>query len=450
MGTPDAADADLAALDRVAYTAAAGVVEGAWVENPVIEVDRAGTVVAVRSGSNEPGADSPRIVHDLGRALLLPGMVNAHSHAFQRGLRGTIQARGVDGPSAFWTWRHVMYEAAAVLDPEQLYASSRMAYAEMLAAGITCVGEFHYLHHQDDGQPYDDPNELSRAIIRAAADVGIRLVLLEAFYARSGPGSAPTVHQRRFCDGSVDAYLKRVEQLRDEGVRLGIAPHSVRAVSFDELRTLAGYAHAHELPLHVHVSEQIGENEACRDEYGLTPTQVLAEAGALARARGFTAVHAIHLEDADRRLLSEQIVCACPSTAADLGDGILAASELYAKGTLLSLGSDTNVVIDLIQEARLLEANERLRTRSRLRLCDEAGRVWPVLLAATTTGGASALGGSERWGAIAVGRPFDACVLDMDHNTLAGLEPNAVMDALLVSGTAAPVERVFVGGHRVL
>jgi formimidoylglutamate deiminase len=450
MGTHDAADADIAALDRVAYTAAAGVVEGDWVEKPIVEVDRDGAVLAVRSGNIEPGGDSPPIVHDLGRALLLPGMVNAHSHGFQRRLRGAIQTRSVDGPSAFWTWRDVMYAAAALLDPEQIYAASRIAYAEMLAAGITCVGEFHYLHHQDDGRPYDDPNELSRAIIRAAADVGIRLVLLEAFYARSGPGRAPTDHQRRFCDGSVDAYLRRVEQLRSEGVSVGIAPHSVRAVSFDELRTLAAYAHAHHLPLHAHVSEQPGENEACRDEYGLTPTQVLAEAGALARARGFTAVHAIHLEEADRQLLSEQIVCACPSTAADLGDGILAASELYAKGTQLSLGSDTNAVIDLVQEARLLEANERLRTRSRLRLCDAAGRVWPVLLDAATSGGASALGGSKRWGALAVGRPFDACVVDLDHSTLSGLEPHAVMDALLLSGTAAPVERVFVGGERVL
>jgi formimidoylglutamate deiminase len=275
-------------------------------------------------------------------------------------------------------------------------------------------------------------------------------VLLEAFYGRSGPGRAPTVEQTRFCDGSVDAYLERVDQLRSEGMCVGIAPHSVRAVSFDDLRRLADYAHAHDLPLHAHVSEQPGENEVCRDEYGLTPTQVLAEAGALARTRGFTAVHAIHLEDGDRRLLSEQIACACPTTAADLGDGILSACDLHARGTLLSLGSDTNTVIDLIQEARLLEADERLRTHSRLRLCDEAGRIWPVLLAAATSGGASALGRGDLWGTIGVGRPFDACAIDMDHPTLGGIAPQAMMDALLLSGTAAPVERVFVGGDRVL
>jgi formimidoylglutamate deiminase len=343
-----------------------------------------------------------------------------------------------------------MYEVAAALDPETIYAIARRTYAEMLAAGITCVGEFHYIHHQADGRPYDDPNELSRAVIRAAIDVGIRLVLLEAFYARSGPGRAPLAGQMRFCDASVDAYLNRVDALRAEGVCVGIAPHSVRSVGIDDLRLLAAYAHEHDLPLHAHVSEQPGENEICRDEYGLTPTQVLAEAGALARKRGFSAVHAIHLEDIDRRLLAEQIVCACPSSAADLGDGILQAGDLRGRGTLLALGSDTNAVTDLIQEARLLEHNERLRTRSRLRLCDEAGRVWPVLLAAATSGGASALGGSERWGTIAAGRPFDACVVDMDHPTLAGIEPSAVMDALLLSGTAAPVERVFVGGDRVV
>jgi formimidoylglutamate deiminase len=432
-------------MDRVAYTAAYGLVDDEWVAAPWFEVDAAGEIVRAQSGRP---ADAPAIVHDLGRALLLPGMVDAHSHAFQRQIRGATHRRGAHDPSSFWSWREAMYRAANSLDPEAVFSASRDCFREMLRAGITCVGEFHYLHHAPDGAPYADPNELSRQVVRAAAEVGIRLVLLEVYYARAGAGRPPLPEQRRFCDGSVDAYLRRVDVLRGEGVALGVAPHSVRAVPADALRELAAYAHAHALPLHAHVSEQPQENAECRAEHGCTPVALLAETGCLGRPGGFTAVHAIHLAEADFAELAGQQVCACPTTEADLGDGIIPASEHLRRGVRLALGSDSNAVVDLVQEARLLEMHERLRTRARLCLADASGQVGRALLDIATRGGALALGRPEL-GRLRVGAPFDACTFDLGHPTLAHLDPTDALDAALLSGTAAVVDRVFVGGHRL-
>jgi len=427
----------------VAYTARLGQIAGAWVDAPWVEVDAAGTVVSARSGRPER---PPEVVHDLGRALLLPGLVNAHSHAFQRQIRGATHRRGAHDPSSFWSWREAMYRAANTLDPEAVYTATRGCYREMLRAGITCVGEFHYLHHTPDGRPYADPNELSRQVIRAAQSVGIRLVLLSVFYARAGAGRAPLPEQRRFCDADVDAYLGRLDVLRGEGVHVGVAPHSVRAVPEAALRELAAYAHQHGLPLHMHVSEQPQENAECRAEHGCTPTALLRATGCLDRPGGFTAVHAIHLEPADFVALAGQNVCACPTTEADLGDGIIPAGDHLRHGIGLALGSDSNAVVDLIQEARLLEMHERLRTRARLCLAG-AEQVGQTLLEIATTGGARALGRPEL-GQIRVGAPFDACTIDLGHPTLAHLDPGDALDAVLLSGTAAPVDRVFVAGVR--
>ncbi|MCA9716238.1 MAG: amidohydrolase family protein, partial [Myxococcales bacterium] len=213
---------------RVIYTAAYGVIgpEQRWVERPVVEVDARGVITRVGCAGDPEHSDAPArpdapprseaIVHDLGDSVLLPGLVNAHSHAFQRTIRGATHARGAGDPSDFWSWRAAMYEAAGALDPEGVYAITRRCFAEMLDAGITCVGEFHYLHHGPDGTPYDDPAELSRQVIRAARDVGLRLALLEVYYARAGAGSPPLPEQRRFVDASVEAYLRRVETLRAE------------------------------------------------------------------------------------------------------------------------------------------------------------------------------------------------------------------------------------------
>lgn len=425
------------------FTAAHGVIDGAWVDAPWLAVDAEGTISSTGSG---PPPTEQGVVFDLGPVVVLPGLVNAHSHAFQRAIRGATHRRGADDPSSFWSWREAMYAAANRLSPGHVYAVSHRAFSEMLRGGITCVGEFHYLHHAPDGTPYDDANELGRQVLRAAADTGIRIVLLDVYYARAGHGRDPLPEQRRFCDADVDAYLTRVDALRCEGVQVGITPHSVRAVDAPALSRLAEYATQHNLPMHTHLSEQPRENEECLAEHGTTPARVFADAGCLGHPRAFTAVHAVHIDDADRALLADQHVCACPTTEADLGDGVVGASLLRASGTTLCLGSDSNAVIDLIQEARSLEMNERLVHQARLRLVDEQGRLWPTLLAAATEGGASALGQGDRLGRLAAGRPFDACTVALDDPFMQDLQPAAVLDALFASGTARSIRHVFVGG----
>lgn len=436
-----------AALPPTIYRAAHGVLEGAWVDGPWLAVDEAGTIQATgHAGTPEAAPPAGAVERDLGPVLLLPGMVDAHSHAFQRAIRGATHRRGDSDPSSFWSWREAMYRCAQALGPDELYAITRRAYAEMLRAGITCVGEFHYVHHQPDGRPYDDPNELSHQVLRAAEDVGIRVVLLEVLYLRAGHGRAPLPEQRRFGDADVDAYLRRVDDLRTRGVAVGLAPHSIRAVPAPALREAIAYAHAHGLPLHTHLSEQPRENEECQAEHGASPARVFADAGACERPGAFTAVHAVHTSADDHRLLAQQHVCACPTTEADLGDGIVPAVELMGAGVGLSLGSDSNAVIDLVQEARLLEMDERLRGQARLRLNDERGSLGSVLLRVATEGGASSLGRAEL-GRLGVGRPFDACTFDLRHPFFEGVEPAHLLDALMCAGTAAAVRHVFVAGR---
>lgn len=431
----------------VVIRAAHGVLDGAWVDAPWLEVDGRGDVVATgHAGSDTTTPPPETVTRDLGPVALLPGLVNAHSHAFQRAIRGATHRRGAADPSSFWSWREAMYRCAEGLTPEGIYSVTRQAYAEMLAAGITCVGEFHYLHHQPGGAPYQDHNELTAQVLRAAADVGIRVVMLEVLYLRAGHGRPPLPEQRRFCDADVDAYLRRVDDLRTRGVELGLAPHSVRAVPRPALEAVARYAHAHGLPLHTHLSEQPRENIECHAEHGASPAQVFADAGFCERPRAFTAVHAVHTTDADRLHLAHQHVCACPTTEADLGDGIVPAVELREAGVELCLGSDSNAVIDLVQEARLLEMHERLRGQARLRLCDGFGALGPVLLRAATEAGASSLGRADRSGRLGVGRPFDAISIGLDVPFFRGVAPRHLLDALMCAGTAAAVRHVFVGG----
>lgn len=426
------------------------------VSKPRIRFDReSGEILEIHAGkasSSDPmSAEHPELLHDLGHSLLLPGFVNAHSHAFQRAIRGATQRRGANDPSSFWSWRTAMYATANALDPATVYSQTRACFAEMLARGITCVGEFHYLHHQIDGRPYADPNELSQQVIRAATDVGLRLCLLEVYYARAGVGqSGPLPEQRRFCDGSTDAYLERLEllrPLRSSWLSLGVAPHSIRAVRADELARLAAYANEHALPIHAHVSEQLLENQQCEAEHGRSPLHVFADAGCLARPHAFTAVHAIHVGPRELELLRGQQVCACPTTEADLGDGVVPAADWLAHGATLSLGSDSNAMIDLVVEGRLLEMHERLQRQARLCLRDEDGRVAPVLLAAATTGGARALARPEL-GRLAVGSPFDAVAVDLEHRSLRDVADEYVLDALWLAGSSEPISQVWVGGRR--
>ncbi len=284
----------------------------------------------------------------------VPAMANAHSHVFHRALRGRTQA----GTGSFWTWREQMYDLAGRLTPDSYFALAKAVYAEMLAAGIGAVGEFHYLHHQPDGSRYDDPNAMGRALLAAADEVGIRIRLLDTCYLAAGIGRDVEGVQRRFSDRTAQAWAERVAALDDD--RVSVAIHSVRAVPRDQLGTVAAAAAGR--PLHVHVSEQPAENEECRAAYGLTPVQLLAEAGVL--GPGTTLVHATHLTDGDVATIGATgcLVCLCPTTERDLADGLGRGAELRDAGARISLGSDSHAVIDLFEEMRGTEMHDRLRT----------------------------------------------------------------------------------------
>jgi formimidoylglutamate deiminase len=437
--------------EAITYRCALAATEAGLVDDARIDVDPDGRIACVGTAEALRERPEAQIVRDLGPVLLTPGLVNAHSHAFQRSIRGATQARRPGDPSSFWSWRDAMYRVANALDPDALLRITELAYREMMTSGITCVGEFHYLHHQPDGTPYDDPNEMSWRVVEAARRTGIRLVLLEVYYARAAAEREPLPEQRRFCDGSVDAYLRRVETLSSRGIRVGITPHSVRAVGRRDLERLAEYARTHDLPFHIHVSEQPRENEECRAEHGCSPMQLLAACGATDRPGGLTAVHAIHLDEIDRGHLAGQTVCACPTTEADLADGIVEGSVLARGGTTLALGTDSNGVIDLVQEARLLEMHERLATGSRHRLSglgEAAGRLGPALLRAATVGGATALGWPEL-GVLRPGGAMDATAFDLHHPFFAEVAPEHALDALFAAGTSAPVRHVIIDGVEV-
>ena len=313
----------------------------------------------------------------------MDAFANCHSHAFHRALRGRA------GGDSFWSWRDDMYALASVLDPDLMYRLARATYGEMRLAGIDAVGEFHYLHHQADGVPYDDANAMGDALITAARDVGLRICLLDTCYTK-----AEGV-QRRFDDGDADRWADRVRDLAsrhvdETDVVIGAAVHSVRAVPRDQLKVVADALP--EAPLHVHVSEQPAENEACLAATGMTPVALLAEAGVWTVRT--TAVHATHLTDDDVRTLGDagSFVCFCPTTEADLADGIGSSVALRDAGARLTLGSDGHTVIDMFAEARAVEMHERLA--SGRRGAWSAAQLWD---AATTTGHASlgfAAGGS--------------------------------------------------------
>lgn len=316
----------------------------------------------------------------------VPAFANCHSHVFHRALRGRIT-----GADSFWTWRDQMYALAGVLDPDLLFDLARSTYAEMHLAGIRSVGEFHYLHHRPDGRPYDDPNAMGEALIAAAREAGVSIALLDTCYLAAGfdpstsSGSKEVEGvQTRFSDGDAEAWASRVEALAqkhagEDDVVIGAAIHSVRAVPRDQLAIVAGALP--EAPLHVHVSEQPAENEECVAATGLTPVALLAEAGAWTART--TAVHATHLTPDDIATLgdSRAYVCFCPTTEAELADGIGPSVALREAGARLTLGSDSNTVIDMFAEARAVEMHQRLA--SGVRGAWSAEQLWQ---AASTTG----------------------------------------------------------------
>jgi formiminoglutamate deiminase len=378
-----------------------------------------------------PGADPTGATRLPG--VVLPGFANCHSHAFHRALRGRTHAGG----GTFWTWREQMYALAARLDPDRYLDLARATYAEMALTGVTSVGEFHYLHHAPGGRPYADPNEMGNALTAAARDAGVRLTLLDACYLAGGleaSGHLPLDEvQRRFADTDVDAWAARVKPLGDtDGVRHGVAIHSVRAVPREAIPTVVEVADGR--ALHVHVSEQPAENEACQAYYRRTPTGLLAEAGALGPCT--TAVHATHLTAADVALLHESTVCFCPSTEADLADGIGPARELAAAGATLSLGSDQHAAVDLLADARDLELHQRLRS-------GERGVLAPTDLLGALTAQAS-LGWPDA-GRLEAGARADLVAVRLDSPRTAGCDPAQVVFA----AGAADVETVIIDGRVV-
>jgi formiminoglutamate deiminase len=416
-----------------------------WAERAWLGVDAgAATGVLVEVDGDRFGAVTPGVVVPPGDAhrlagMTLPGLANAHSHAFHRALR----SRTHSGKGTFWTWRERMYDLAGRLDPDGLHAVARAVYAEMALAGVTCVGEFHYLHHAPGGARYADENETSHRLMAAAREAGIRVTLLDTLFLTSSvDGKPPEGPQIRFSDGDLDGWWARVSTLRAEALtRLGAAAHSVRAVP---AHALGGFAErTRDLPVHVHVSEQRAENEACSTAYGLTPVQLLDTYG-LSGPR-VTAVHATHLTDDDRTALGDSgtRVCLCPTTERDLGDGIGPARALADAGSPLCLGSDSHAVVDLFEEARAVELDERLRDEHRGHF--DASE----LLDAATAAGHAALGWTDA-GVIASGARADLVTVRLDSVRTAGFDPSLPEAAVVFAATAADVTHVVVDGRVVV
>lgn len=399
-----------------------------WARDVLVE-ERDGHFVSVRPEASAEGAT-------VLPGAVLPGLANAHSHAFHRALRG----RTHDDGGTFWTWRERMYAVAARLDPDSYRELAAAAYAEMVLAGVTGVGEFHYLHHGPDGAPYDEPNVMAEALRSAAAAAGLRLTLLDTCYLAgglTGAGHEPLQGvQRRFGDADADAWAARVDTVgASPGMQVGVAAHSVRAVPAAAL-PLVGQV-AGDRPLHVHLSEQPAENEAALAFYGASPTALLDRAGLL--GPGTTAVHATHVAGVDGARLGATgtTVCACPTTERDLADGLTPARTLRRAGAPLSVGSDQHAIVDLFEEARGLETHERLASGVR-------GAFTPDELL-----GALTAHGSIGWpdaGRIEVGARADLVAVRLDSPRTAGALPEQVV----MAATAADVDTVVVDGRTVV
>jgi formiminoglutamate deiminase len=415
-------------VTAAAYLAEHAFVDGEVAAEVLIETD-GGMITAVTAGAQAP----PEAVRLPG--FTLPGLANAHSHAFHRALRGRTQA----GEGTFWTWREQMYAAVAGLDPDSYRELATGVFAEMALAGITAVGEFHYVHHAAGGRPYADPNAMGHALIEAARAAGIRITLLDTCYLAGGI---------RIADADAEAWAERVGALRGAypdapDVLIGAAIHSVRAVPVEQISTVAKAAEQWSAPLHVHLSEQRAENDACLAAYHRTPAQLLEQHGALGPRT--SVVHATHLSQVDIDLLGEARthVCMCPTTERDLADGIGAARAIFEAGSPITLGSDSHAVIDLFEEARAVELDERLSSERR-------GH-WPAadLLRAATSAGHASLGRADA-GVLAAGRRADFAVVGLDSVRLAGTEPGGAVESVVYAATAADVRHVVVGGRVVV
>ena len=424
--------------------------ERAWLGGPradagvVIEVagDRIGSVAA---GVRTRPEDAVPLA-----GLTLPALANAHSHAFHRALRGRTHC----GRGNFWTWRDLMYRVAARLDPDAYYRLARAVFAEMALAGIGTVGEFHYVHHRPGGGTYDDPNAMGLALVTAARDAGVRLTLLDTLYLHGGldagtaRGYGPLKpEQARFSDGSAERWAERAEYLAaaasGPAVKVGAAVHSVRAVDPASIKVAVDWAQDRDAPLHFHASEQPAENEQCLAVHGRTPVEVIAEAGGL--GPGMTLVHATHVTEQDRALIGEARAhcCFCPTTEHDLADGVGPAEALTGAGARLCVGSDSHAVIDLFEEVRAVELDQRAASGDR--------GVFEVeeLAAIGTAAGYRSLGWPDG-GTLEAGALADFATVGLDSVRLAGIDDDSALAAVVFAATAADVRHLVVGGRAIV
>jgi formimidoylglutamate deiminase len=386
-------------------------------------------------------------------AAAVPGMHDVHSHAFQRGMAGFTEFRGPDADN-FWSWRTLMYRFVGRMTPEDIEAISAQAFVEMLESGFTRVGEFHYVHHDGSGRAYDNPAETTERIAAAALESGIALTLLPVFYAHGGFGGAqPSDGQRRFLldvprfSRLLEASLKVIAALPD--ARLGVAPHSLRAVTPEELADVVALAPGG--PIHMHAAEQTGEVEQCVAWSGARPVEWLLENAAI-DAR-WCLVHATHLTDDEvRRLAASGAVAGfCPVTEANLGDGIAPAKPLIAAGGAFGIGTDSNVAISVCEELKQLEYSQRLRDRARNVITSGTVRsTGRVLFDGALRGGARALGMTPAQTGIAVGAPADFVSLDLASPTLVGRRDDALLDSLIFAGGSRCIDGVWRAGVRLV
>lgn len=421
--------------------------DGRFVPDATLAVDGAGRVLA----ASEP-SPTDAVVELPGKALL-PGFVNAHSHAFQRLIRGKSESRATSGRD-FWSWRGTMYHASGALDPQDVYDVARMAFLEMAVAGTTTVGEFHYLHNAPDGRGYEDPNLLAKQVIAAAQSVGVRIVLLRTAYLRSGFLLAADPGQTRFFE-TVPDFLARMEALLHDypaptpQVQLGVAPHSIRAVSLEEVRDIAVWSREHHLPLHMHMAEQVAENQACLREYGTTPVALVAGADLL--GPDWTAVHATHTTPDELRLLAEAdaTICACPTTERNLGDGILPAHQAMQVGIRIALGSDSQAQIDPLEDARELDYHLRLQHQQRA-ILDQIGGV-PLarrLFDCATVNGAHSL--AVPTGDLRPGTCADFFTVDLHDLSIAGHSAEDLLPIVVFGVNRTAIRDVAVNGKLIL
>jgi formimidoylglutamate deiminase len=389
---------------------------------------------------------------------ILPGLVNTHSHAFQRVIRGRTEYRTSTETDSFWTWREMMYSAATRLTPEDIYDASRMAFLEMALSGITAVGEFHYIHNQPDGTPYDDPNLLAREVVRAARDVGLCIALLRVAYVRSGFESEPNPRQARFIEKDPDVYLDHVSKLRKDLAELagqawvGVAPHSVRAVPLNYLKQVVRFGNEEQLPIHMHVAEQPAEVSDCIEEYGRSPIALLETEGLLSER--FTGVHVIHVTPKAAHMLghARAMVCACPTTERNLGDGIVPVDTLFRENVRVSLGTDSQIQIDLLEDARELEYHLRLQKMERMVLADRdrarQSDLASKLFDCATINGAQSIGAPS--GNLVSGLPADFFTVDLNDPSIAGASRDDLLSSIVFSLARPAVKDVVVGGKRIV